>query len=344
MRRFISAMKKTVPIILFTLVSLLVPVAYAEPQLSIVLSPGPQYGQVWAYETYRINMSVQELNLSQIDLSGYTGDPSGLFFDGEVKWRGKGGYDFGGATLGYNRELEKISIDEEVLLDESFIFNLTLERDAYEYGMLPFETIEVTLRFDVYLVMSDDSLGPRIASKSTTFTLVDEMKVSYLEGKYIDMQDEINAAINASGLTTLNRGRYQGILDEMNSSLTLGNYVEALDIWDDYDEDDRINLIHGLISASEVQYEELSRVQELEDQIDALEDQLNEAESQVHILELEYNQLENTYNTLSNTYRKVNAELDAAKRNVTTAITAVFLTAIVFFFLGRRDRKKEEVE
>lgn len=335
-------MKRAVPIIIFTLVSLLVPVAYAEPQLSITFSPETQYGQVWAYETYQVNVSLQGLNFSQIDLSGYALDPSGLYFVGEVKWRGKGGYDFGGATLGYNRDLRQINIDQEVLLDESFIFNLMLEKDAYEFGMLPFETIEVTFGFDVYLVMSDDSLGPRIASKSSTFTLVDEMKVSYLEGKYIDMQDEINAAINASGLTTFNRQRYQGILDEMNNSLVMGNYVNALDIWDDYDEDDRIDLILGLIRASEVQYEELSRVQELEDQIEALEDQMAEAETQIQILELEYEQLDNTYNTLSNTYRKVNAELDLAKRNVTTAITAVFLTAIVFFFLGRRDRKREE--
>lgn len=337
-------MKRSVPIFLFTLMSFLLPLALAEPQLGVELTPEPQYSQVWAYETYQVNMSVHGLNLSQVDFTGYTGNPSGLYYVGDVKWRGKGGYDFGGATLGYNRDLEQISVDQEVLLDESFIFSLTLERDAYDYGMLPFEIIEVTFRFDAYLVMSDDSLGPKIASKSSTFALVDEMKVSYLEGKFIDMQDEINAAINASGLTTFNRERYQGILDEMNNSLTIGNYVKALDIWDDYDEDDRIDLILGLIRASEVQYEELSRIQELEDQIDSLENQLSDAETQINILELEYEQLENTYNTLSNTYRKVNAELDVAKRNVTTAITAVFLTSIVFFFLGRRDRKREEVK
>ena len=338
MRLFISAMRKLSPLILLAIICLTIPVINAEPNLSIELEPEPQYGQLWAYETYLVNMSVQDLNLSGIDFSGFSGTPSGIFFDGEIKWRGKGGYDFGEGTTGYSINLDKISVSETVSLDaNSAFFNLTLTKDTYEYGRLPFETIEIVFGFDAYVIMSDDTTGPKIASKSRTLILVDEMKTSYLEGKYLNMQDEVNRVVNASGLEAFNRARFKQILDDMNSSLAQGNYVKALDVWDDFDEDDRVDMINALIRASNIQYTEL-------ESLHLVEDELQNAETQLAIAQLEYTQLENTYNALSSTYRKVNSDLEISRRNFSTVITAVFLTAIVFYFLGRRGIRREEAE
>lgn len=330
-------MRKILPIILFTIFCLMVPAAYAEPTLSFELSPEPLFDQVWAYETYQVNMSVQDLNLSSIDFSGYQGEPAGLIFQGEIQWKGKGGYDFGTGTTGYNYNLDKITVEETASIDESAFLNITLEKDAYEYGRLPFETLQIVFKIDAYVVMSDDSLGPKIATKTRTFVLIDEMKTAYLEGKYLNMEEEINIGIEALGLRGFNREKYNGIIEAMNNSLTLGNYVEALDIWDDYDEDDRTDMISSLVRASNTQYNEL-------EELKGIEDQLGDAEIRISILELEYSQLESTYNALSGTYLKVNAELEVAKRNLTTVITAVFLTAIVFYFLGRRGIRREEAE
>ena len=342
MRLFISAMRKLSPLILLAVICLTIPVINAEPSLSIELEPEPQFGQLWAYETYLVNMSVQDMNLSSIDISGFSGTPSGILFDGEIKWRGKGGYDFGEGTTGYSLNLDKISVSETVSLDaNSAFFNLTLSKDAYDYGRLPFETIEIVFGFDAYVIMSDDTTGPKIASKSRTLTLVDEMKASYLEGKYLNMQDELNSVVVALGLEGFNREKYLGILEDMNNSLTLGNYVGALDIWDDYDEDDRVDMIKGLVRASSLQFTELTRLQII---VIQLEDQLLEIEDRLTITQLEYTQLENTYNALSSTYRKVNSDLEISRRNFSTAITAVFLTAILFYFLGRRGIRREEAE
>jgi len=46
--------------------------------------------------------------------------------------------------------------------------------------------------------------------------MIDDTKVRYLEGKYMEMQDEINTVINSSGLESFNRERYQSILVTMN--------------------------------------------------------------------------------------------------------------------------------
>jgi len=339
---FIFSMRKVSLIILLLLIIYKIPAATAAQNLSIQLTPETQYGQVWAYETYLVNISIQYLNLSSIDFTEFTETPSEILLDGSINWRGKGGYDFGEGTTGYNYNLDAVSVTETITLDGgSAFFNLTLEKDAYEYGMLPFETVEIKLSFDAYVVLSDDSLGPKITSTDRTFTLVDEMKVSYLEGKYLNMQDEINIVLEGSGLNSFNRARYQQILDDMNNSLAIGNYVKALDVWDDYNDDDREDMINGLIRASNIQYSELStEIEELR----SIEGQLEEIQTALSLLHIEYNQLESTYNTLSSTYLKVNAELDVAQRNFSTAITAVFLTAIVFYFLGRRGIKREEAE
>ena len=248
-------------------------------------------------------------------------------------------------TTGYNLNLDKLSVSETVSLDDdSFFFNLTLSKDAYNFGRLPFETIEIVFDFDVYVIMSDDTTGPMIASKSRTLILIDEMKTSYLEGKYLNMQDEINSVVEASGLEAFNREKYLQLIVAMNSSLAQGNYVNAFDVWDDYDKDDRVDMVKGLVRASNIQYLELERIELLEEQLQEAATQLQAAEDRLSIAQLEYTQLENTYNALSSTYRKVNSDLEILRRNFSTAITAVFLTAIVFYFLGRRGIRREEAE
>jgi len=335
----ISTMKKLIPLALLTVIALMAPTAYAETSLTIQLTPEPEYSQLWAYETYIVNISLTDFNLSSIDVSEYSGNPSSILFEGQIFWKGKGGYDFGTATTGYNYNLDEIEVDLSALLDEKKVsFNLTLEKDSFEYGMKPFESVVITLRFDTYLVMSDDSIGPKITSETRTYQMIDDTKVRYLEGKYMEMQDEINTVINSSGLESFNRERYQSILVTMNTSLINGDYVGALDIWDDYNEDDREDLINGIINASNVEYAELENLRDVEANLASVEQELA-------VLQSEYDQLENTYVALANTYNKVNRELETVKGNLSTAITAVFLTAIGFYFLGRRSaRREDEVE
>lgn len=332
---FISTMKRIIPLALLTLMVFMIPTVNADNSVAIQLNPEPEFNQVWAYETYQVNVSLIELNLTTIDFTGYTGALSEILLTGRVNWKGKGGYDFGTATTGYNYNLDEMEVNLNIPLNENYaMFNLTLEKDALDYGIKPFETLEITIRFDAKIVMSDDTLGPAIASKSTTYQMIDETKVDYLNGKYEDMQEEINKVVDASGLSSFNRDRFQGILDDMNASLTISNYFEAFDIWDDYDEDDRGDLINGIIVASREEYAELENLRDVEAQLSALEQQLD-------LLESEYDQLENTYVALANTYNQVNQDLETVKGNLSTAITAVFLTAIVFYFLGRRGAQRE---
>lgn len=330
-------MKKILPLIIFALFCFSAPMIMAEPSLSIELHPEPVYNQVWAYETYLANLTLHDLNLSTVHLTGYTGTPSELLFEGTLMWRGKGGYDFGQASTGYSYTLDDIPVTLTSSLDDSSVyFNLTLEKDAFDYGMKPYESVDVSLRFNVYILMSGGSNGPKIISKTSTWSLVDDTKVDYFEGKFSEMQGEIITVTEAAGITTLNRAKYLDLLNTMNASLTQGNYVEAQKIWKDYDDKERANMILALVHASDLQSEELDRLATIENEL------ILAQRENTRLIE-EYDFLETTYTALSNTYHKVNAELNSAKRNLSTAITAVFLTAILFYFLGRRGiRRREE--
>lgn len=333
-RAFISAMNKILPLFAMTLIAISVPSIYGEPVIEIELSPEPSFNQVLAYETYLVNVSLNYLNISLIDLAEYTGEPDTILFEGKISVKGRGGYDFGESSTGYSFNLEDFSLNLSSPIDIGFtVFNYTFEKDAYEYGVKPYENVDIKLKFDGYLLMSDDSMGPKISTKSIDLILIDEMKIQYLEGKFSEMMEEIKVVIDKPGLESLNRDRYIEYLNEMNSTLTLGDYVEALDVWDDYDEKHRLDLIREVARASEIQYEELI-------QLESIEDQLETTIEEFEALESEYESLFETYAALANTYHKVNAELDVAKKNLSTAITAVFITAIIFYFLGQRELKR----
>ena len=329
-------MKRVLLLTLFALMCSTTSIALGAPTTSIQLSPEPVYNQIWAYETYSVNVTLQNFNLSQVDLTGYTGTPTGLRFEGNVLWKGLGGYHFGGAATGYTYNLGNLQVSQSNPIDsKSMGFNLTLEKDALDYGINPFESVEVTIAFNVYLSMSDGSTGPKVASGSHKFDLVDEVKVDYLKGKFEDMRGEVIVVTEASGLDSLNREKYLGILDDMNASLVQGNYVEALSIWDDYDNKDRGSLMIAFVRASDVQYEELTK-------LESIKVQLALAEKNITRIQSDYDMLDASYTALAATYQKVNAQLDSAKRNLTTAITAVFLAAIVFYFIGRGGIKRRE--
>ena len=311
------------------------PMAFAEPSLKVDVSPTPEYSQLWAYDTYLFNVSLVDFNASNVNLTDYSQDPFGLEYYMKFTWRVIGGYHFGNASTGYASTPKSVYYQEKTNLNNSSpIFNFTIEKDSYEYGALPTENVRMDFNFNIYLIMDDDSTGPRIASKSQTYELMDESKVAFFEGKYYEMNIELKAVLDSKGLDDFNRERYSTILADMNSSLNQGNYIEAQNIWEDYNEDDRTDMIIGLIRASDMQTEKL-------ESLESIEENLTRVENELDLLEEEYEQLQRTYSTLANTYQKINIRLESLEKNLSTAITGVFLASIVFFFIGRYSIERE---
>jgi hypothetical protein len=291
--------------------------------VDLSFEPEPLHGQLWAHETYLLSVTGPQFNLteySELDLSG------NLVFNGSIQWRGVGQYHHGSGVTGYSYDLETQYFQNiESIEVAGTSVNVSVERDAYRYGMKPYEEVQIIFRIKVYLEVIEDGstmLGPLVDSKSRTLILVDEEKIDYLEDKFEEMQSEINLTLLSSGLNAFNRNKFRETLDDMNHSLVIGDYVEALDQWDDWNDKGRLRMFMSFINKVNDQTEEY--------------ESLLETENELEVLQSEYNFLEDKYVAIFADNRKNLAELEATKQGLTTAITGVFLSAMVFFFLGRR--------
>jgi hypothetical protein len=184
--------------------------------------------------------------------------------------------------------------------------------------------------------MDDKSKSPVIATIKIDLSLVDDMKSQYLIGKYYEIQEEIFSISSLPGLDSLKRDEYLKYVTDMNNSLGLENYIEALEIWKQYDETNRLKLIKDFSHEVEIQYDKINELESLKIEHNLLKEELETLES-------EYKLLDETYNALTNTYQKVNIELNSSRKNLSTSITAIFLTAIIFYFIGQHGigRSKE---
>ena len=166
--------------------------------------------------------------------------------------------------------------------------------------------------------------------------------------KLMDMADEVGALSGLVRPEYVNTGLYVGMLEEMNTSLRDGDYTSALRIYQRYDEKYRLNLISSLTREASTSRQRAETISELERRVQLLELEL---ENSVNLKELEIDQLQARYAALSQTYQLKQAELEEAKQSLATAITAVFIASIAFFFLGRKsttsnifERKPREPE
>ncbi len=315
--------------------------AYSAEGLSVDISvePKPIFGQITAGETYVFTVSVANDGLLLVSGQPMEEDPSTLYTGYlhtavDVEWRASGSYDFGTATSGYSTRRDDMNLTNvlEVPVNGSVVlysFNHTFVRDAFEFGVKPYETLEVTVEATVYLEVYNESLGveaarrgPLAAEASTTLKLLDDTKMEYVEGKLQDMASEVKPLEGVAGAEHLNATRFMGYLSNMNRSIEAGDYFSALKTYSKYDDKYRAQLISSLTKEASTSIEKTVA-------LDRLEQELT-------FLNTSYTVLEDKYVTLSRTYQARQAELEAAKQSLSTAITAVFLASIAFFFVGRR--------
>lgn len=319
-------MKKLLVFMALILASFTIMPAYGKLDIVFTVEPEPAYDQMWAFETYLVNITLTGLNVteySEYDLSGR------VIADGIVRWRGIGQYHFGEGGSGYSIYLENETLTLYASIDDPVLnFNLTLPRDAYLYGMWPFENVEILLSFDVFFEEENGTgveIGPQLGSISSRYILLDDDKVGYIEGKLLEIEDEVHAATGTLGLPDFNRTRYESMVSAMNASIISGNYVEALDQWERWDNKDRLRMLSAFSRHVDSQVEKLEALEGVETELERVQ--------------IEYDLIEDKYIALLTNNRKTISELESTKQGLTTAITGIFLSAIVFFFLGRRINK-----
>lgn len=315
-------MKKLIPLFIFFIFCLGFPTVNAE--LSLHLDPEPLYNQVWAHETYVLNISGPNVDLTSPDYLEY--DSTGrIVYNGTISWRGYGGYHHGGASTGYSYDLMTTYFQTSSDIESrNALTNLIIDRDSYQVGMKPFEEVQINIKIEAFLEIKEGgtTIGPSLGRVTKRVTLVDDEKVEYLHDKFSEVEADVDLILFSQGLDGLNRTKYIEYIKTMNETLITGDYVEALDLWKKWDNKERFRMFSAFITEVEVQTQELEVLQQIEVDHDSLQS--------------EYDYLEDRYVAIFKENKMNLNELEATKQGLTTAITGVFLASIVFFFLGRR--------
>lgn len=312
--------------------------------VNISVEPEPLHGQLNVGETYIFNVTVANDGLSVVPGQPTEEDQS-IRYTGylntvmDVNWKASGSYDYGEATTGYSTQLDDMALTNvlEVPVNGSILwdsFNHTFVRDAFDFGVKPYETLEVIVKARVYYEVYNVSVGvdafrrgPLAAEASITLKLLDDKKVKYVEGKYLDMASEVEPLRDVAEAEHLNMSRFMEYLADMNQSIEAGDYSSALKTYSKYDDKYRAQLISSLTEEASTSYGKTLLISQLEQELD--------------FQNITYNILEDKYVSLSRTYQAKQAELEAAKQNLSTAITGVFVASIAFFFVGRRSISRD---
>ncbi len=321
--------------------------ACAEPELVLNVDPEPLYNQMWAFETYAVNITLMGLNISEyseFDLSGR------VIVDGIIRWKGTGQFTHGAGVTGYSYNL-----DEEVfrlnasIEDPSFKLSLSLSQDAFQYGMKPFEDVELKLSFDVFFEVNDESgveIGPLLGSVSSTYILFDDEKREYLKDMLLEMEAEVHAATEAQGVSDFNRTKYESMVSAMNASIISGNYLKAQGQWERWDEKDRLGMLRAFsrhVNSRVEEFESIeSQLEGVESELKGMESELEVVMSELDLAHIEIDLLEDKYFALITNNQRTISVLESTKQRLTTSITGIFLSAMMFYFLGRRSNKAGE--
>lgn len=306
--------------------------------LEIKIEPEALFNQLFHNETYIINVSFQNKNLTK-SFDQPVEDNSELKYTGNVtiilqlNWAAKGSFDYGEATTGYQINLEQIHLNKSIPIPSSnstsnVKFIHIFKRDGFDFGIKPYETITLKLSVEVYYQVFNFTknidqklIQGKIGGWSKSYTYIDNSKIRYIEGKLKDLVDEVELLNYLPRTDFVNKTKYLNFVDKMQSSFDDGDFSSSLDVYNKYDDRDRLELIRSLIREANSSLKKAENV-------DA---KINEIE----LLNTSYDRLEDKYVTLQNTYQGKLVELNNIKQNLTTAITSVFVSAIIFFFLGR---------
>ena len=137
--------------------------------MNMVVEPEPLHGQLNAGETYFFNVTVANDGLSIAPGQPTEEDPS-ILYTGylntvvDVNWKASGSYDYGESTTGYSSQLDDVGLTNvlEVPVNGSIVwdsFNHTFVRDAFDFGVKPYETLEVIVKARIYFEVYNVSVG-----------------------------------------------------------------------------------------------------------------------------------------------------------------------------------------
>ncbi len=329
-------------LIILILSRITLPVKSVESEENIIdiyieINPEPKYNQLIVDKIYGFNLTLLNKKYEFLENTKSNVPPKidtreNFTIIITYEWWIKGTYSYGGASSGYSNKvdsIEEIHFIKALHINESntLFFNKTFIRDTFNLGAKPYEKIEIKIKANVYhhiLNPSDNETTTyinQLANQNKQFLLLDELKIKYVKGKYEDLKNELELLKKIPDeRTSLVEENYIQFITDMNRSIGIDNYYDALDIYQDY-ERTRIDLLAELIYDLNSSFMELDKVKDLENRIQRLES--------------DYGNLEKDYIKLQEEYYQKTIQLENQRQMTITVLAGISVSAFIFFLIGR---------
>lgn len=310
---------------------LAIPAARAEDEseMTLTIVPEPLYRQINSGESYLFNISITSGESSSGNSN--VSNLESIIVALKIGWWVKGSYRFGDALRSYVSGLDEIEYNQTIsypALGERavLVFNHTFSRDYLDLGIHPYETLEIRLEAAYYKEVYNETLGDivkgdELGTISREVFLLDDDKIDYVEGKLEDLEVELGLLDELpSSETSMEEEEYLVFLEDMRSYVEMGNYINALDTFHEFDDKEREELMPELILDLNNSLSEASRVPQLESRIDRLERNIENLQSQLIQLQEQYHDKQEQY--------------ERQKSLTTTAFTGIWVIGIAAFLVG----------
>jgi hypothetical protein len=320
-------------------------------KITTITKPQPYLNQLTSGDKCVFNVEVQNLgvNVAQgqiVNASDPSVKYSGNFtVEASFELRKEGVLFYGGQSVGYTTSINNTQLDQYYSykippqmgkLEINLTYNLT---KGYEVlGVRPDENLVLYFRVNVFVQTYSDkdgiyrlNVGQKIQTQKNLYYVIDFVKQEYLKGKLLDIKGEISQVKNInSDQVQIGKDYYAKILNDINSTIIKGDYINALDKIRNYYEFEQPKLMDILFINLNTTAKTANKYPGLKANYDALQANNKQLESDFYSV-LKANQLQET------NIQQLQEEFDSTKQSyLLLSIVGLALMFLVGYLIGRK--------
>jgi hypothetical protein len=254
---------------------------------------------------------------------------------------------YGGQSVGYLTSLNNTQIDNYYsitippingTLKYTFTYNLT--KGSEIFGVRPDENLVLYFRVNVFVQTYSDkdggyqlSVGDRVKTQRNDYYIIDFVKQEFIKGKFFDIKGEVGQLNNInSEQVQIGKEYYAKVLDDLNSTITRGDYVNALELIQNYYQFDQPKLVSLL-------FNNLNSTGQAADEYLKLKKDYETLDANHKQLESDYEAVLYLNNLQEKNLTQLKEQLQKSNENfLILSVTGIITMFAVGFLLGRRPR------
>ncbi len=322
-------------------------------KITTYTTPEPLLNQLTSGDKCSFQVEIQNLGVNVqkgyiVNASDSTVKYSGNFtIETLFELRKLGRLYYGGQSVGYLTSLNNTQIDNYYTitippingtLRYTFTYNLTKGHEVI--GVRPDENLVLYFRVNVFVQTYSDKdggyqlrVGDRVKTQRNDYYIIDFVKQEFIRGKFLDIRGEVGQLNNInSGQVQIGKEYYTKVLDNLNSSITRGDYINALELIQNYYQFDQPKLVSLL-------FYNLNSTGQAADEYLKLKKDYATLDDNHKQLENDYEAVLNLNNLQERIITELKEQLQRSKEDfLILSVTGIVAMFTIGFLVGRRPR------